>query len=83
MRLMIVHARCGYYATLMRYAARPAHGNAIRFTQPVGFHALLSGHRVVAIEDAVAVQQRRGRQHGDLATCGLYMRRSCFGHAVR
>lgn len=53
----------------MRDTSRAAHGDAVRLAQPVRFHALLCGHRVVAIEDAVAVQQRCGRQHGDVATC--------------
>lgn len=52
----------------MRYATSPTHSDAIRFAQPIGFHALLGGHCVVTIEDAVAVEQRRGRQHGDVAT---------------
>lgn len=60
MRLMVVHAGGGYDATLVRDAARTAHGDAVRFAQPVRFHALLRGDRIVAVEYAVAVQQRRG-----------------------
>lgn len=67
-RLMIVDARGRYNATLMRYTARPAHGDSIRLAQPVRFHALLCGHSVIAIEYAVAMQQRRRRQHHYVAT---------------
>lgn len=66
---MIVHASGRDDATLVRDAARPTHRDAVRFAQPVGLHALLRGNRVVAIENAVAVQQRRGREHGNLAAC--------------
>lgn len=57
---MVVHAGGGDDAALVRDAARPAHGDAIRLAQPVGLHALLCGNCVVAVEDAVAVQQRCG-----------------------
>lgn len=69
---MVVDTRRRYDASLMRYAPGSAHGDAVRLAQPIRFHALLRRHRVVAIEDAVTVQQRRGRQHGDVATCGWH-----------
>lgn len=74
---MIVDSSRRYNASLVRYTTCPAHGDAIRFAQPVRFHALLCGDGVVAIEDAVTVQQRRGRQHGDVATCATCAYRVC------
>lgn len=68
MRLMVVDSRGGYNTTLMCDTARPAHRYSIRLAQPVRFHALLCGHSVITIENAVAVQQRRRRQHRYVAT---------------
>lgn len=67
-RLMIMDACGGYYATLMRYTAGTAHRYSVRLAQPVGFHALLCSHSVIAIEYAVSVQQRCRRQHRYVAT---------------
>lgn len=49
----------------MRNATRPTHGHAIGLAQPVRFHALLRGHRVIPVEDAASVQERCGGQQGD------------------
>jgi hypothetical protein len=54
---MIVHPSGRNDATLMRYTASAAHRNAIGLTQPVGFHALLGGNSVIAIEYAIAMQK--------------------------
>lgn len=52
---MIVYTSGRYDPAQMRDAACSTHADAIGFTQPVGLHALLCGHRVVAIEHAVAM----------------------------
>lgn len=67
-RRVVVHPRRRYDAPLVRDAPRPAHRDAVRFAQPVRFHALLGGHGVVAVEHAVPVQQRGRRKHCYVAT---------------
>lgn len=64
---VIVNAGGGYNPAQMRDAARPTHADAIGLAQPVGLHALLRGDRVVAIENAIAVQQGCGGQHDHVA----------------
>lgn len=58
-RLMVVNAGGGYHTALMRNAPRPAHRYPIGLAQPISFHSLLCGHRIVTIEYAISVQQRR------------------------
>lgn len=67
MRQMIVYTSGRYNPAQMRDATCSTHADAIGLTQPVGLHALLCGHRVVAIEHAVAMEQRCGRQHHHVA----------------
>lgn len=64
---MIVHARRGYDPAQMCDAARSAHADPIGLAQPIGLHALLCGDGVVAVEHAIAVQQRCGGQHDHVA----------------
>jgi len=64
---MVVDARGGDDPAQMGDAPRPAHADPVGLAQPVGLHALLRGHRVVAVEHAVAVEQRGGGQHHHVA----------------
>lgn len=64
---MIVHSGRRDDPAQVGDAARPAHADPVGLAQPVGLHALLRGHRVVAVEYAVAVEQRRGGQHHHVA----------------
>lgn len=63
-----MHSRRRYYPALVGDATCPAHTDAVRLTQPIGFHALLRGNCVIPIEYTIPMQQRRRTEHHHVAS---------------
>lgn len=70
-----MNARSGNDLALVRNAARPTHGHAIGFAEPVRLHSLLRGDRVVPVVHAIVVQEGRGGEHGEATSVP---RGTCF-----